>query len=188
MARGVEATSAYLRALETGKTLDRRVKVYLIGQDRAGKTSVGKSLKGEKFDANEVSTDGVVMHQPMMNAGILPWKNSAMQEETTTFHHRCAEYISKDLQEQQTHAAQVLISKPTEESSAEPTEIPNFQVKDYGETYEETHGETDVEVDAKTEIEAGLVRFIWVKLLCFFFFLFFLLDATHLTVTCNPLL
>ena len=148
---------AYQRALETGKTLDGRVIVFLIGQDRAGKTSVGKSLKGEKFNANEVSTDGVVMHQPVKNAGFLPWKSSILQKETTTFHHRCAEYISDDLREQQTNTALGFINKATDESFAEPAEIDKIQVKDDGETCEETYGETHIKVGTEADKGAGLI-------------------------------
>lgn len=97
VARGPRAVAAYQRAKATGKTLDRRVKVLLIGQDRVGKTSVGRSLKGEPFRANETSTDGVQMHEPLKNPGIRPWKFSIMQQETTAYHHKCAEYIGKEL-------------------------------------------------------------------------------------------
>lgn len=96
-ARGPKAIAAYRRAKETGKILDRRVKVLLIGQDRVGKTSVGRSLKGERFRDDETSTDGVQMHEPLKNPGIQPWKFSIMQQETTAYHHKCAEYIGKEL-------------------------------------------------------------------------------------------
>ena len=97
MARGKRAVEAYQRALETGKTLDGRVKISLIGQDRVGKTSLGKALKGEQFNPNEKSTDGVQMHKPLTYADLQPWKNSIMEEETTTYHHRCAAFISREL-------------------------------------------------------------------------------------------
>ena len=97
MARGPKAVAAYQRAKETGKIRDRRVKVLLIGQDRVGKTSVGRSLKGEPFRVNETSTDGVQMHTPLKNPGIQPWKFSIMQQETTAYHHKCAEYIGREL-------------------------------------------------------------------------------------------
>ena len=96
-ARGPRAIAAYQRAKATGKTLDRRVKVLLIGQDRVGKTSVGRSLKGEPFRANEASTDGVQMHGPLKNPGERPWKFCTMQGETTAYHHKCAEYIGIEL-------------------------------------------------------------------------------------------
>ncbi|KAK2559161.1 putative serine/threonine-protein kinase pats1 [Acropora cervicornis] len=96
-ARGPRAIAAYKRAKATGKTFDRRVKVLLIGQDRVGKTSVGRSLKGEPFRANETSTDGVKMHVPLKNPGVRPWKFCTMQGETTAYHHKCAEYIGREL-------------------------------------------------------------------------------------------
>ena len=96
-ARGPRAIAAYQRAKATGKTLDRRVKVLLIGQDRVGKTSVARSLKGEPFRADETSTDGVQMHVPLKNPGVRPWKFSIMQGETTAYHHKCAEFIGREL-------------------------------------------------------------------------------------------
>ncbi|XP_068694464.1 uncharacterized protein [Montipora foliosa] len=96
-ARGPRAIAAYHRAKATGKTLDRRVKVLLIGQDRVGKTSVARSLKGEPFRADETSTDGVQMHVPLKNPGVRPWKFSIMQGETTAYHHKCAEFIGREL-------------------------------------------------------------------------------------------
>ena len=42
-ARGEKALAAYHRAIESGgSTYDKRVKVLLVGQDRVGKTSLGK--------------------------------------------------------------------------------------------------------------------------------------------------
>ncbi|XP_078351818.1 uncharacterized protein LOC144636474 [Oculina patagonica] len=107
VARGERAMAAYQRALETGETLDKRVKIYLIGQDRVGKTSLGKALKGEKFNPKEPSTDGVQMHEPVMNAGLQPWKYSIMQEETTTYRQKCAEYISTYLLTESTGGQQL---------------------------------------------------------------------------------
>ena len=96
-ARGPRAIAAYQRAKASGKTFDRRVKVLLIGQDRVGKTSVVRSLKGEPFRANETSTDGVQMHGPLKNPGERPWKFCTLKGETTAYHHKCAEYIGREL-------------------------------------------------------------------------------------------
>ena len=57
--RGPDALRAYRKALDQGKTHDRRVPVMIVGQHRSGKTSLKKSFKGEKFDPNEDSTDGI---------------------------------------------------------------------------------------------------------------------------------
>ncbi|KAJ7361988.1 hypothetical protein OS493_013074 [Desmophyllum pertusum] len=97
LARGDEAIAAYQRALELGKTPDKRVKVLLIGQDRVGKTSLGRSLKGELFRKDESSTEVVQMDMPLKHVGTKPWKNSTEEQEMTAFHHKCALYISDHL-------------------------------------------------------------------------------------------
>ena len=90
-ARGKKAVAAYRRALETGgMTPDKRVKILLVGQDRVGKTSLGKALRGEPFDEAEVSTVGVQMIPAIKNAGTGAWKNPASLERTTVYDHKVA--------------------------------------------------------------------------------------------------
>ncbi|EDO47069.1 predicted protein [Nematostella vectensis] len=59
LARGPEAEHAYRNALLEGKVQVYRGRIMLIGQDRAGKTSLKKSLLGIPFDPGEVSTEGI---------------------------------------------------------------------------------------------------------------------------------
>lgn len=58
-ARGIEAELAFQRALKQGKVRVYRGRVMLVGQNRAGKTSLKKSLLGITFDPGEPSTDGI---------------------------------------------------------------------------------------------------------------------------------
>ena len=58
-ARGEKAQLAYQRALKDGAVNVYRGRVLLIGQDRAGKTSLKKSLIGLPFDPKEKSTEGI---------------------------------------------------------------------------------------------------------------------------------
>ena len=58
-AQGPEAKLAYRNALKTGKVKVYRARIMLIGQDRAGKTSLKKSLLGLPFNPEEDSTDGI---------------------------------------------------------------------------------------------------------------------------------
>ena len=95
-ARGPKGLAAYNRALKYGKTHDKRVKVLLIGQDRVGKTSLGKYLKGEPFNEQQPSTDGVEMSSPIKNAGTQAWKNLASRQHKTAFDHKCAELIVRE--------------------------------------------------------------------------------------------
>ena len=58
-ARGEKAQLAYQSALKDGAVNVYRGRVLLIGQDRAGKTSLKKSLIGLSFNSKEKSTDGI---------------------------------------------------------------------------------------------------------------------------------
>ena len=97
LTRGSSAKAAYQRALETGKTLDKRAKILLIGQDRVGKTSVLRSLKGELFRQDESSTVGVQIDMPLKHVSEKPWKNSKEEQEKNTFHYKCALNVSNQL-------------------------------------------------------------------------------------------
>ena len=58
-ALGQKAQLAYQSALKDGAVNVNRGRVLLIGQDRAGKTSLKKSLIGLPFNRKEKSTDGI---------------------------------------------------------------------------------------------------------------------------------
>ena len=58
-AQGEKAQLAYQSALKYGAVNVYRGRVLLIGQDRAGKTSLKKSLIGLPFNSKEKSTDGI---------------------------------------------------------------------------------------------------------------------------------
>ena len=55
----LEAQLAYKKALRDGSLNVYRARILLIGQDRAGKTSLKKSLLGLPFDPKEQSTEGI---------------------------------------------------------------------------------------------------------------------------------
>ena len=97
-ARGEKAVAAFHRALETGgSTYDKRVKILLVGQDRVGKTSLGKALRGEPFDEAECSTDGVQMIPAVKNAGTGAWRNPASVEHVTVYDHKVAAKTAENL-------------------------------------------------------------------------------------------
>ena len=114
-ARGEKALAAFHRALETGdSTVDKRVKILLVGQDRVGKTSLGKALRGEPFDEAECSTDGVQMIPAVKNAGTGAWKNPAYLEHTTVFDHKVAAQTAKNILS--TNSEQPATKEPKETS------------------------------------------------------------------------
>ena len=114
-ARGEKTLAAFHRALETGdRTVDKRVKILLVGQDRVGKTSLGKALRGERFDKAECSTDGVQMIPAVKNAGTGAWKNPAYLEHTTVFDHKVAAQTAKNILS--TNSEQPATKEPKETS------------------------------------------------------------------------
>ena len=65
-----------------GKTCVRRLPVMLVGQERTGKTSLKKSLKGEAFKVNEGSTDGIEVDPSYFKVSAEIWKTGEKTEET----------------------------------------------------------------------------------------------------------
>ena len=59
ISQGIESIRDYFKALEGEKQPLKEVKVLLVGDGGAGKTSLLKQLKGEKFDKNEPQTHGI---------------------------------------------------------------------------------------------------------------------------------
>ena len=77
----------------------------LIGQKRAGKTSLQKSLKGEKFDPEERSTIGVEIYPSQCKITTEIWKagETALSGEdaidAVSFEHHTAKVTLKNLKE-----------------------------------------------------------------------------------------
>ena len=99
VARGSKAKAAYRRALENGKTRDVRVRIMLIGESKAGKTSLKRFLKGEKFNKHEASTLGVDMDAPLLKDGLKAWSAHRAVEDISDFDHRSAQLAVRQLSE-----------------------------------------------------------------------------------------
>ena len=63
LAQGHFARLVYGKALRDGFVNVYRGRIILVGQDRAGKTSLKKNLLGLPFDHQEQSTDGIEIEQ-----------------------------------------------------------------------------------------------------------------------------
>jgi small GTP-binding protein len=57
--RGIEAIRSYFKSLEAERRALNEVKVLLVGDGGAGKTSLVKQLLGEEFDKHELQTHGI---------------------------------------------------------------------------------------------------------------------------------
>ena len=103
MARGPEALRAYEKALKDGKTHDRRVPVMIVGQDRSGKTSLKRSLKGEPFNPNEDSTIGIEIDPSLCQITTEVWRNRSPDEnvaEEASYERHAAMVTLRTLEQQ----------------------------------------------------------------------------------------
>ncbi|XP_031567289.1 uncharacterized protein LOC116302196 [Actinia tenebrosa] len=95
-ARGPEALKAYEEALESGKTKNRRLLIMVVGPARAGKTSLLKSLNGEKYDPKEDSTDGIQLQRTFCKSQENCWSKESTKG--ISYADCMADIIHKNLQ------------------------------------------------------------------------------------------
>ena len=102
-ARGPQALEAYNNALAEGQACVKRVPLMIVGQDRSGKTSVKKSLKGICFNPDEDSTLGIEVDRYQFKVTTEIWKTGEKDEESnfdttiTSFEHSAARWIADKL-------------------------------------------------------------------------------------------
>ena len=97
-ARDPVAIEADNNALLHGKTFLKRVPIMIIGQARAGKTSLKKSLKREKFNPTEQSTVGIETETAHFKVSTEAWeiggeKNENDPESEALFDHHTSQWI-----------------------------------------------------------------------------------------------
>ncbi|XP_044163683.1 uncharacterized protein LOC114974378 [Acropora millepora] len=103
-ARGPEAKRAFQKAMKSGKVRVYRGRIMLLGQDRAGKTSLKKSLLGLPFDPEEESTVGVEVDRSKCELEVDEVQNwmpsKRKKRERSEFEEELARLISMDLREE----------------------------------------------------------------------------------------
>ena len=103
MAQGHSARLVYEEAVRDGFVNVYRGRIILVGQDRAGKTSLKKTLLGLPFDVKEQSTDGIEIE---------PSKFEIEVEQTKNWTPSCANKSSfSDCLECTTDIAKLLATK-----------------------------------------------------------------------------
>ena len=111
----------------------------LIGQERTGKTSLKKSLKGENFNEEEKSTVGIDTDSLYFKVSTEIWKSGKVKEEVEfeaeyQFEHlAAAKVISKFLRKQRANLAN-LDSDSDSESELEPPDGSSTNISRYGST------------------------------------------------------
>ena len=101
--RGPRAERAFQKAMQSGKVKVYRGRIMFLGQDRAGKTSLKKSLLGLPFDPKEESTIGVEVDPSKCEVEVDEVKNWMPSErkkrEVSEFEEEIARFIARDLTE-----------------------------------------------------------------------------------------
>ena len=101
--RGPRAERAFQRAMQSGKVKVYRGRIMFLGQDRAGKTSLKKSLLGLPFDPKQESTIGVEVDPSKCEVEVDQVKNWMPSErkkrEMSEFKEEIARFIARDLTE-----------------------------------------------------------------------------------------
>ena len=93
----------------------------LIGQDRTGKTSLKRSLKGEAFNAKERSTDGIETDPSYFRISTEIWRTGKKNEDTDSeskllFEHHAAQHVVESLKKGKTNSPQVKETSVTEQT------------------------------------------------------------------------
>lgn len=107
LARGPLALEAYNNALAEGKSCVKRVPLMLIGQDRSGKTSLKKSLKGICFNPVEDSTVSIDVDHCHFKVTTEIWMAGKKDEESKSdtaaisFEHNAARLVADTLRKKE---------------------------------------------------------------------------------------
>ena len=117
--RGPRAEVAFQKAMQNGRVKVYRGRIMFLGQDRAGKTSLKKSLLGMPFNPEEESTVGVEVDPSKCEVDVDQAKNweptKRKKLEVTEFVEDIARLIARDLNETDTEEGTI----PSAESASE---------------------------------------------------------------------
>ena len=93
----------YEKALKEGSVNVYRGRILLVGQDRAGKTSLKKSLLGLPFNPKEPSTEGIEVDPSICEIEVDHVKNWTSTSESKASLAEFSEDIARMLAEKQYH-------------------------------------------------------------------------------------
>ena len=117
--RGPRAERAFQKAMQSGKVKVYRGRIMLLGQDRAGKTSLKKSLLGLPFDPKQESTVGVEVDPSKCEVEVDEVKNWMPSEpkkrEMSDFKEEIARLIVRDLTEPEADHSDSIATNPNVE-------------------------------------------------------------------------
>ncbi|XP_070568954.1 death-associated protein kinase 1-like isoform X2 [Ptychodera flava] len=81
--RGPKVRRIYEKACTEGRKKVYRARVMFVGQQGVGKTSLAKCLRGEEFQCDEPSTNGIETDPSACVVDIKEWKSTASADDTS---------------------------------------------------------------------------------------------------------
>ena len=154
IARGPRAQIAYENALKTGKVNVYRARIMLIGQDRAGKTSLKKSFLDLPFDPDEDSTNGIAVDPSKFEVYIdqvKNWKRTDEKLGVSQFASNLAKMAARNIQKDEEE------KKEGEENDCEDNIDENDEDKDKDDDDEEKkQGERNAEEEEEAKLDQVL--------------------------------
>ena len=141
-ARGERAQFVYQRALRNGAVNVYRARVLLLGQDRAGKTSLKNCLIGLPFNPHEQSTEGIEVDLSIFQVGVNEGKNWQATDESKQGFLGC----SKDVAQMVVEKLCIPASHDWVEEEEERKEKRELENDDYRK--EKQHGDSDGKKDS----------------------------------------
>lgn len=148
--QGQKAKLAYENALRDGFVHVNRARILIIGQDRAGKTSLKKSLMGLPFNADEQSTDGIQVHPSTFEIDVDQVKNWEVIEKNEQGLLGCAEDVAKIVIEKNLTAIAITADERAEDRLDENEDDDELHEKD-AEDLEVGKKSKDYDDDANNE-------------------------------------
>ena len=120
LSQGGNAKVLYVKALRDGAVNVYRGRILFIGQDRAGKTSLKKSLLGLPFDVKEESTEGIEVDPSMFEIEVDRIKNWRSSRENKPGLSEFSKDIARMLAEKRYHAilSEVSVSEEEDEEGS----------------------------------------------------------------------
>ena len=118
----------------------------LIGQDRSGKTSLKKSLKGQLFKIDEESTVGIDVDPSHFKVSTEIWKAGKKDQETSvneiSYEHHAAQLIADSLMEEK-ETPEIRASVPVHSDRAPPVPFRSPPSSSYGYAFSENQEPTE---------------------------------------------
>ena len=133
----MEAELAYRDAVLEGRVKVCRARLLIIGQDRAGKTSLKKSLLGLPFNPDEPSTEVLEVNPSKFDftvEQVVDWKavDSSEDKQARPGDRSVARLVASNMTKEKTNEKQVSPKKQKmkidEEHAIEPTQVYKSQV------------------------------------------------------------